>query len=78
MVSDHIINLLQGVEGHIVLDRQKMLDMIDGYLNKPEYEKRLYQAARRMALVTDLGYEISGPEPCRSNRKPDPCDPGSL
>ena len=51
VVSDHIINLLQGVEGHIVLDRQKMLDMIDGYLNKPEYEKRLYQAARRMALV---------------------------
>ena len=37
VVSDHIINLLQGVEGHIVLDRQKMLDMIDGYLNKPEY-----------------------------------------
>ena len=51
VVSDHIINLLQGVEGHIVLGRQKMLDMIDGYLNKPEYEKRLYQAARRMALV---------------------------
>lgn len=55
VVSDHIINLLQGVEGHIVLDRQKMLDMIDGYLNKPEYEKRLYQAARRMALVNGPG-----------------------
>ena len=24
------------------------------------------------------GYEISGSEPCRSNRKSDPCDPGSL
>lgn len=55
VVSDHIINLLQGVEGHIVLDRQKMLDMIDGYLNKPEYEKRLYQAARRMVLVNGPG-----------------------
>ena len=55
VVSDHIINLLQGVEGHIVLDRQKMLDMIDGYLNKPEYEKRLYQAARRMAMVNGPG-----------------------
>ena len=51
VVSDHIINLLQGVEGHIVLDRQKMLDLIDGYLEKQEHEKRLYQAARRMALV---------------------------
>ena len=50
VVSDHIINLLQGIEGHIVLDRRKMLDMIDGYLDQPEYEKRLYQAARRMAL----------------------------
>ncbi len=52
VVSDHIINLLQGVEGHILLDRQKMLDMIDEYLDKPEHEKRLYQAARRMALVS--------------------------
>lgn len=51
VVSDHIINLLQGIEGHIVLDRRKMLDMIDGYLAQPEHEKRLYQAARRMALV---------------------------
>lgn len=51
VVSDHIINLLQGIEGHIVLDRRKMLDMIDGYLDQPEHEKRLYQAARRMALV---------------------------
>ena len=33
-----------------MLDRRKMLDMIDGYLDQPEYEKRLYQAARRMAL----------------------------
>ena len=51
VVSDHIINLLQGIEGHIVLDRRKMLDMIDGYLDQPEHEKRLYQAVRRMALV---------------------------
>ena len=51
VVSDHIINLLQGIEGHIVLDRRKMLDMIDGYLDQLEHEKRLYQAARRMALV---------------------------
>ena len=51
VVSDHIINLLQGIEGHIVLDRRKMLDLIDGYLDQPEHEKRLYQAARRMALV---------------------------
>lgn len=54
VVSDHIINLLQGIEGHIVLDRRKMLDMIDGYLDQPEHEKRLYQAARRMALVNGL------------------------
>ena len=28
-----------------------MLKMIDDYLAKPEHEKRMYQAARRMALV---------------------------
>lgn len=51
LVSDHIINLLQGVKGSLKTDREKMLAMIDEYLAKPEMEKRMYQAARRMARV---------------------------
>ena len=58
LVSDHMINLLQGVEGSLKTDKDKMIAMIDGYLALPEEEKKMYQAARRMALV--LGPEDMG------------------
>ncbi len=51
IVSDHIINLLQGVKGNLKTDAEKMLGIIDDYLTRPEHEKKMYQAARRMALV---------------------------
>ena len=53
LVSDHIINLLQKVEGSLKNDKAKLLDMIDEYLSLPDRERRLYQAARRMARVND-------------------------
>lgn len=55
LVSDHMINLLQGVEGSLKTDKDTMIAMIDGYLALPEEEKKRYQAARRLAVV-------SGPE----------------
>ncbi|MDO4545561.1 MAG: radical SAM protein [Bacillota bacterium] len=51
LVSDHIINLLQGIKGSLRTDREKMLGMIDDYLRQPEDERKMYQAARRMARV---------------------------
>lgn len=51
LVSDHMINLLQDVEGSLKTDKDKMIDRIDGYLALPEEEKRRYQAARRLAVV---------------------------
>lgn len=53
LVSDHIINLLQKIEGSLKNDKAKLLDMIDEYLSLPDRERRLYQAARRMARVND-------------------------
>lgn len=52
LASDHMINLLQDVEGSLKSDRKKMLDMIDEYLDMPQEERRMYQAARRMVRVT--------------------------
>ena len=52
LVSDHIINLLQGVRGRMIGDRDKMLAVIDGYLESSPEEKMMFQAARRMAMVT--------------------------
>lgn len=51
LVSDHMINLLQDVEGSLKTDKDKMIGMIDEYLELPETEKKMYQAARRMARV---------------------------
>jgi len=51
LVSDHIINLLQEVEGRFDRDREKMLSVIDRYFGMTEYEQRLYQLARRSGLV---------------------------
>lgn len=51
LVSDHMINLLQNVQGSMKTDKGKMIQMIDDYLSMPEEEKKMYQAARRMARV---------------------------
>lgn len=53
LVSDHMINLLQNVEGSLKNDKDEMMAVIDGYLRLPEEEKKMYQAARRMARVSD-------------------------
>jgi hypothetical protein len=51
--SDHIINLLQEVEGSLATDREKMLAVIDRYFDMTEYEQRLYQLARRAGSVRE-------------------------
>ena len=53
LVSDHIINLLQNVQGRVDLDRQKMLSMIDEYFDMPEFRQKMFQLARRSGIVTE-------------------------
>ena len=48
IVSDHMINLLQDVEGHCQRDRVYMLGLIDAYLQLPQRERKIYQMMRRM------------------------------
>ncbi len=60
LVSDHIVNLLQNVEGSLadakppseLGDKARMLEMIDTYLNLSDEERRRYQFARRRAWVS--------------------------
>lgn len=47
IVSDHMINLLQDVEGHCQRDRQYMLGLIDEYNSMPEMDRKMYQLMRR-------------------------------
>lgn len=60
VVSDHIMNLLQEVEGALPEDKRKMLDTIDRFLAMPEEDKRLFQVGGRlgwMRYMDDL-YDI--------------------
>lgn len=52
LASDHVINLLQEVEGRLDVDREKMLSKIAAYFDMPESKQKLFQLARRSGMVT--------------------------
>ena len=54
IVSDHIVNLLQTVEGRMVDDKEMLLRKIDEFLNLPDEAKKEFQLARRLGLVMEL------------------------
>ncbi len=54
LASDHMINLLQDVEGKLDGDRSKMLALIDDYFSMPESKQKIFQLARRSGLVNRL------------------------
>ncbi len=53
--SDHILNLIQSLEGKMPGDKQKMIDTVDAFLEMPPEQQMLYQVGRRMGL-------FAGPE----------------
>ncbi len=54
LVSDHILNLLEEVEGTLPQDKQRLLDLVDRYLNLPEAERLLFQLGRRGGALRTL------------------------
>jgi radical SAM superfamily enzyme YgiQ (UPF0313 family) len=61
IVSDHILNLLEEVEGAFPGDKERLLGAVDRYLCLPEPERLLYVLARRAGLARAVG-DISDPE----------------
>jgi len=53
LASDHIINLLQNVNGYLDKDKNAMLDYINTFLALPRKTQRKYQIARRMGFAGD-------------------------
>ncbi len=60
-VSDHIINLLQEVEGKLPEEKEKMLNLIDRYLSLPKEEKDNFRLGRRMGVYQSVE-DLSKPE----------------
>ncbi|MFN3533762.1 MAG: radical SAM protein [Desulfatiglandales bacterium] len=54
ITSDHIMNLLEEVEGRLPQDKEKMLNVIDRYLNLPEEERLIYRVGRRGGAYRSL------------------------
>ena len=54
IVSDHMVNLLQDIQGRMIADRGRLLARIDGYLNLPQAHRRVFQLLRRTLRAYDL------------------------
>jgi radical SAM superfamily enzyme YgiQ (UPF0313 family) len=52
--SDHILNLLQELEGELPADKPRLLAIIDRFLGLPGDERRAFVLARRAGLVGTL------------------------
>jgi radical SAM superfamily enzyme len=53
-VSDHILNLLQEVEGKLPEEKEKMLNLIDRYLSLSRGEKDNFRLGRRAGIYQSL------------------------
>lgn len=53
LASDHIINLLQNVEGRLDTDSPNMLAQIKEYFELPPLQQKLFQLARRYGMVSE-------------------------
>ncbi len=54
VASDHMINLLQEVEGQLPQDKDKMLATIERYQNLPPEERDNYKLGRRLGIYNRL------------------------
>lgn len=54
LVSDHILNLLEEVEGTLPDDKEKILGVIDRYLGMSDEDRALFQLGRRGGALRSL------------------------
>ena len=55
LASDHIMNLIETVEGRMPQDKERMLAILDSYLELPERERLKYRLCRRMGRCREPG-----------------------
>jgi len=54
VASDHILNVLEEVEGQLPEDKPALLSVIDRFLSLPGEERLLFQVGRRLGLFRNL------------------------
>jgi biotin synthase-like enzyme len=61
LVSDHILNLLEEVEGTLPRDKDRILGVIDRYLNLSDDDRLLFQLGRRGGAIRYLDDLLMNP-----------------
>ena len=56
VVSDHILNLFQDVEGTLPQDKNRMLEVIHTFLAMEPHERMLYQVGRRAGIFSRISH----------------------
>ncbi|MBW2544247.1 MAG: radical SAM protein [Deltaproteobacteria bacterium] len=54
IVSDHILNLLEEVEGKLPEDKKKLLDIIDSFFAMSEEDRAIYRLGRRKGIYRGI------------------------
>ena len=54
IVSDHILNLLEDLQGKLPEDKEHLLAIIDGYFSLPDDERLVYRIGRRLGTYRGL------------------------
>ncbi|MEI8172859.1 MAG: radical SAM protein [Deltaproteobacteria bacterium] len=54
IVSDHILNLLEELEGQFPLDKERLLAIIDGYFSLSDEERLIYRIGRRRGIYRSI------------------------
>lgn len=79
--SDHILNLLEEIDGRLPADKKKFLDTIDRYFSLSEEERLVYRFGRRSGIyrrLDDLKDELTRFRIKKSIREMEQNEPGSV
>ncbi|HEY3275674.1 MAG TPA: radical SAM protein [Syntrophorhabdaceae bacterium] len=79
--SDHILNLLEDVEGKLPEDKERMIAVIDRFLAMPAEQKLVYRFGRRAGMyrsLDDLKDELSYYRIKKAIREMEEKEPGSV
>jgi radical SAM superfamily enzyme YgiQ (UPF0313 family) len=79
--SDHILNLLEEIDGKLPDDKEKILSVIDDFLSMDEEQRIVYRFGRRAGIyrsVDDLGDELTYLKIKKAVREMEEKEPGSV
>ena len=79
--SDHILNLLEEIDGRLPSDKKKFLETIDRYFNLPDEQRLIFRFGRRSGIyrkLDELSDELTSFRIKKSIREMEEKEPGSV